>query len=70
MKDIVHGWFIIFFLSNISVPKKIDNFDKKITNTSGLIKKTEYNAEIADIENRIRSVTRLITTAPVNAKAT
>ena len=40
-----------------SLEKKVDNVDKIITNTSGLVKKTNYNTKIREIENNIPSVT-------------
>ena len=32
---------------------KISDVDKKIPDTSGLVKKTDYNAKISEIENKI-----------------
>ena len=51
-----------------SLEKKVDNVDKIITNTSGLVKKTNYNTKIREIENNIPSVTRLVTTTILNTK--
>ena len=41
--------------------------DKKIPDTSGLFKKTDYNAKIIEIESTIRSIRGLATTAALNA---
>ena len=35
---------------------------KKILNTSRLVKKSDYNAEISELENKIPSITGLVTT--------
>ena len=35
-----------------------------------MVKKTYYNRQITEIENKIPSVTNLVTTAPRNSKAT
>ena len=43
---------------------------KKISNTSGLVKKTNYNTKITEIENDIPRVAGLVTTTVLNAKAT
>ena len=43
--------------------KKIEKVYKKIPNTSGLIKKTDYNTKITELENKIPSVTGLVTSA-------
>ena len=47
--------------------KKINDADKKIPDTSGLVKKTDYNAKITEIEGKIPSITGLATTAALNA---
>ena len=41
-----------------------------ITNTIGLVKKTDCNTTITEIENKMRSVTGLVITAALSAKAT
>ena len=41
--------------------------NKKITNTSGLVKKTDYNAKITQNEGKIPSITGLATTVSLNA---
>ena len=41
--------------------KKISDADKKIPNTSGLFKKSEYNAKIRKIESKILSISELST---------
>ena len=43
--------------------KKISDADKKIPDTSGLVKKTDYNAKITEIEGKIPNITSLTTTA-------
>ena len=43
--------------------KKIKDVDKKIPNTSELVKKTDNNTKSAVIENKIPCVPRLVTTA-------
>ena len=50
--------------------QKIEDVDRKIPNTSGLVKETDYNAKFREIENKIASVTGLVTTAALNAKNT
>lgn len=40
--------------------KKIEGVDKKIVNTSGLGKKTDYSTKITDIKNKIPGVTGLV----------
>ena len=37
--------------------KKINNTDKKIPNTSGLVKKADYTTKITEIEGKIPSIT-------------
>ena len=41
-----------------------------ITNTIGLVKKTDCNTTIKEIENKMRSVTGLVITAALSTKAT
>ena len=36
--------------------KKIEKFDKKILNTSGIVKKTAYNTKITEFETKTRSI--------------
>ena len=50
--------------------KNIEDPDKKIPNTSKLVKKNDYKTKTAEIENKIPSVTGLVTTAALNTKAT
>ena len=40
---------------------------KKITDTSGIIKKTDYNAKIPEIEGKIPSISGLATNAALTA---
>ena len=42
--------------------KKIKDGVKKVPNTNGLDKKTDYNTKVTEIENKIPSVTGLVTT--------
>ena len=46
--------------------KKIED----VPNTSGLVKKTDYNTKITEIENKMPSVISLATIAALNAKST
>ena len=55
---------------NQCLQKKIEDIDKKIPNTCGLVEKIYYNTKITEVGNRILSVTRLVTTVALNAKAT
>ena len=50
--------------------KRIEDVNKKIPNTSGLVKKNESNTKIPENENKIPSLTGLWTTAAFNAKVT
>ena len=45
-----------------SLENKIKDADEKIPNTSGLVKKTDYNRRTTEIEKKIPSVTGLATT--------
>ena len=47
--------------------KKISDADKKIPDTSGLVKKLDYNAEITELENKIPSIGVLPTTSALTA---
>ena len=49
--------------------KKIEDVDKKILNISELLKRTDYITNIMQTENKVPSVTRLVTIAALNAKA-
>ena len=49
--------------------KKVKDANKKIRNTSGLVK-TGYNIKVAEIENKMSGITSLFITATLNAKAT
>ena len=49
--------------------KKIEDIDKKILNISELLKRTDYITNIMQTENKVPSVTRLVTIAALNAKA-
>ena len=50
--------------------KKIKNADKKIPNTSGLVRMTDYNTKHTEHENKIPSITGLVANAALNTKAT
>ena len=50
-----------------SLKKKVIDADKKILDTSGLVKKTNYNAKIIEIEGKIPSVITLSTSAALRA---
>ena len=43
---------------------------KKGTNTSALVKKTDYNTKMREIENIITSIRGLLSTVDPNTKAT
>ena len=49
--------------------KKIrkSELEKKIPDTSGLVKKTDYNAKITDMEGKIPDVSNLATKAALTA---
>ena len=49
--------------------KKIEDVYRKMRSTSRLVKKTDYNKEITEIDNKIPRVTGLVTTAALNTKA-
>ena len=46
--------------------KKIDDADKKMANTSGLVKRTDYNAKITEIKGKMSSITGLAFAATFN----
>ena len=50
--------------------KKIEDDDKKILNTSELVKRTDYITNITQTDNKVPSITRLVTVAAFNTKAT
>ena len=39
-----------------------------IPNNNGIVKKTDYNTKIAEVQNKIPSVTGLANTAAINTK--
>ena len=43
----------------LDLEKKISNADKKIPDTSGLVKKTDCNAKTIEIENKVPSISGL-----------
>ena len=56
-------------LARQGLEKKIEQVDKNIPNTSELVKNTDCNTRITEIESKILSVTRLVTTAALSTKA-
>ena len=46
---------------------KISDAEKKISHTSGLLKKTDYNAKISEIESKLPSIGSLVTNAALTA---
>ena len=48
--------------SYLAKKKKIINANKKVLDTSGLVKKTDYNAKITEIKDKIPSISSLSTT--------
>ena len=47
--------------------KKISYAEKRIPDTSGLVKKTDLNSRITEIEGKIPSITGLVTNAALTA---
>ena len=47
--------------------KKISEADKKNSDSSGLVKKTDYNAKITELESKILSISGLATNAALTA---
>ena len=45
------------------IEKKTDGAVKKIPDTSGLVKETDHNAKITEIESKVPRITGLATTA-------
>ena len=54
----------------IGLEKTTEDVDKKIPNTTGLAKMTDYGTKITEIENKIHSVTGLVTIAAQTTNAT
>ena len=52
---------------NLDLEKKINDADKKIPDTSGLVKKTDYNFKISEIEGKIPSINGLATNSTLTA---
>ena len=50
-----------------NLEKKISDADKRIPNASKLVKKTDYNAKICEIENKIPSIGGLATNSAPTA---
>ena len=50
--------------------RQIEDVCRNISNTCGLVKKTDCNTKITEIENKIPSVTGLVNTAVLDTKAT
>ena len=49
------------------IQKKISDVNKKIFDASRLVKKTDYNAIITEIEDKLSSITGLATTSALTA---
>ena len=49
-------------------PQNIWGCRKMIPNNNGIVKKTDYNTKIAEVQNKIPSVTGLANTAAINTK--
>ena len=60
--DITH-WYII---DKSGLEKTTDDADKKMPDTSGLVKKTDYDAKITGIEGKIPSITCFTTISALN----
>ena len=54
-------------LYKLGLEKKINDADIKISHTSGLVKKTDYDAKITVIEGKTLNVTGLVTATSVNS---
>ena len=55
--------------SEQQVLRKISDFNKKISNISGMVKKADDNMKVTKSINKIPSFTGLVTTAVINKKA-
>ena len=55
---------------NQNLEKKIEDSNKKIPDTSELVKKTDCGTKIMEIKNKILRVTGLVTATALNTKAT
>ena len=73
----VHGYLIpstsglvskIQYDSDKQDLEAIKDVDKNISNTLWLVKKTDYGTKITDIENKIPTVTGLVTATGQNTK--
>ena len=51
-----------------NLEKIVRGVNKKMVYTSGLVKKTDLNNKITEIENQITSITCLVTIATLNPK--
>ena len=51
----------------LDLEKKISDADKNISDTSGLVKKTDYNPKISEIEGKIPSISGLATNYALTA---
>ena len=51
----------------LDLEKKSSDGDKKIPDSSGLVKKTDYNAKITEIERKIPSISGIATNAALTA---
>ena len=51
----------------LGIEKNIDDAQRKIPNTGGLVKKSECNTEITELESKTPCITGLSTTSALNA---
>ena len=51
----------------LALEEKISDADKKIPDTSGLVKKANHNTKISETENKIPSITGLSTNSKLTA---
>ena len=58
------------FLTKKIVEKRTKDVNKKIYNTSGVVKKTDCNAKITEIEKKIQEITRVTPKTALNRKTT
>ena len=54
------GFVLNKILINQELRRKLMTLAKKIPDTSGLVKKTDYNAEISEIESKIPTIIALV----------
>ena len=54
------GFVLNKILINQELRRKLMTLAKKIPDTSGLVKKTDYNAEISEIESKMPTIIALV----------